>query len=226
MWHVFLPDFAVFVKLTSCSAEINTPSTAVCLSRALNFPAGFSAALVPAKIWLVKLWVAGKWGETKKGLMAESTKANHVMNFCCYSCPRLSLSSSGKSLPQNWIQGWPWIAPCFSVSYVFSPLPFTVRRDSLMLFLLQSLFSSCYGHEQPEKQGSQEPEKNVADDSLAQGFKGINQLSWLIDHTGSDTKFRSRTSSLTANSWNLVKAHIFLQDYLSVSRLVRNLQSI
>lgn len=120
MWHVFLPDFAVFVKLTSCSAEINTPSTAVCLSRALNFPAGFSAALVPAKIWLVKLWVAGKWGETKKGLMAESTKANHVMNFCCYSCPRLSLSSSGKSLPQNWIQGWPWIAPCFSVSYVFS----------------------------------------------------------------------------------------------------------
>lgn len=46
-----------------------------------------------------------------------------------------------------------------------------------MLFLLQSLFSSCYGHEQLEKQGSQEPEKNVAGDSLAQGFKGINQLS-------------------------------------------------
>lgn len=95
-----------------------------------------------------------------------------------------------------------------------------------MLFLLQSLFSSCYGHKQPEKQGSWEPEKNVAGDGSAQCFKGINQLSWLIHHTGSDIKFRSRTSSLAANSWNLVKGHIYFQDYLSVSRLARNLQSI
>lgn len=46
----FLSGFAVFVKLSSCSVKINTPSTAVCLSRALNFPAGFSATLVPARI--------------------------------------------------------------------------------------------------------------------------------------------------------------------------------
>lgn len=45
-----------------------------------------------------------------------------------------------------------------------------------MLFLLWSLFSSCYGHEQPGKQGSQELEKNAVNDSLAQHFKGINQL--------------------------------------------------
>lgn len=45
-----------------------------------------------------------------------------------------------------------------------------------MLFLLRILFSSCYGHEQPEKQGSQEPAKNAVGGSLAQCFKGINRL--------------------------------------------------
>lgn len=45
-----------------------------------------------------------------------------------------------------------------------------------MLFPLQSLFSSCHGHEQAEKQGSPEPGKNAVGDSLAQRFKGINQL--------------------------------------------------
>lgn len=115
----FLSGFAVFVKLSSCSVKINTPSTAVCLSRALNFPAGFSATLVPARIWLVKLWVGGKcWGGKEKAY-GRKHQSKSCYGPWCYSCPKLSLLSGGKSLPQNWIQAWPWILPCFSVSQVF-----------------------------------------------------------------------------------------------------------